>query len=90
MDDMINMVKKKLILDALKLFNIQEKIILRFCSPLSAWAYHPTAGLTSICLQTDVKDHAASLGVIYGQYVKFLVKFQIQIWLSRSVLLLEN
>ena len=34
-----------------------------------------TAGLTSICLQTEVKDHPASLGVTFGQHVEFLSPF---------------
>ena len=42
-------------------------------SPLRARAYQLTAGLTSIYLQTEVKDHTASLGVIYGQHVESLI-----------------
>ena len=39
-------------------------IIYRPYSPIEARVCQPTASLTFTCLQTEIKDHSASLGVI--------------------------
>ena len=35
---------------------------LKVYSPLRAWAYQPTTGLTSTCPQTEIKDHPVNFG----------------------------
>ena len=40
-------------------------------SPLRALAYRPTAGLSSTCPLTEVKDHPASLGLTHGSMLNF-------------------
>ena len=46
-------------------------IILGLLKPLRVLAYELTAGLTSTCLPTKVKDHLANLGLMCGQHVEF-------------------
>ena len=39
--------------------------------PFEYQGFQPIAGLTSSCLQTEVKDHPASLGVTCSQQIEF-------------------
>ena len=39
-------------------------------SPLRAWAYHLTADLTFAYLQTEMRDHLASLGMMCSRHIK--------------------
>ena len=60
-------------------------IILMPYSLLRPKVYQPTAGLTSTCLQTGVKDHPTSLGVACGQYDES----PSLCWFSRTALWLQ-
>jgi Serine protease inhibitor len=52
------------------LITYKNSIILRFNSPLRAWAYQWVAHFT-FTLKTEMKDPLASLEMMYGRHVEF-------------------
>ena len=51
-------------------------------SPLRVRAYQPTAGLVSISLQTEVKDHAASFRGTCGHHIKSPLIWDKDYWIT--------
>ena len=78
--------------------SIIRTIIITFtlCRPLRVWAYRPTAGLISTCLQAVMKDHPANIWMPCGQHFESpaVVGFQARItatnqWIPKFSILLS-